>query len=514
MGESTDTLPGGPAGSGEQWKAFAALAEASADGIVMLDAASEIQYANPAVERILGYDPEDLVGASKMNIIPDRLRDDHREAFQRYLDTGEKHIDWTYVELPGLHREGHEVPLGISFNEFTHDGDRFFVGMLRDISERKRVERELEKNRQQLRMLVRMLPVGIIVADAHGSLVEANQTARRTWGGFADADSVAEYEQYAGWWADTGNPVEPEEWPLARALRGEEVTAPDLIEIEGFDGERRTVLFHAMPIRDDDGAIQRAVVTMVDVSEREARKRRLRRQNERLDRFASMLAHELRNPLEIAMIYLDLLDSEDTATVEQVGEALDRIDEIIDVLLILARGLDEVGDRETVDLAAAVEDAWADVESDDAEFEVASTRTLSVNPMHLRQLLQNLFRNAVEHSDGSVAVRVGALADGFYVEDTGPGIPEDEREDVVEPGYTTHDGGTGLGLTFVAELANVYGWGFAITDGEAGGARFEFTGVETPPDDADDGTTGDGTDDGTLDDDVDAETSDDGTDGR
>lgn len=349
---------------GERQQAFDALAEASADGIIMLDDDSDIRYANPAVERILGYEPAELVGGSKMRIIPERLREVHANALQRYLETGEKHIDWTYVELPGQHRDGHEVPLAISLNEFVHDGEHYFVGTFRDISARKEVERELEK------------------------------------------------------------------------------------------------------------------------------------QNERLERFASMLAHELRNPLQVAQIYLDFVhDDEDGATVAEIADALDRIDEIIEVLLMLARGNDEVDDRGSADLADVVADAWANTATGRATIEVAASTRLRANRAHLQQLLENLFRNAVEHGSASdspdgptaerdrpVTVRVGALDDGFYVEDTGAGIPEADREKVARAGYTTDEGGIGLGLTFVAELADAYGWEYAVTESDEGGARFEFTGVETAPD--------------------------------
>ena len=124
-------------------KAFVALADAVSDGIIVLDVESGIQYANPAVERILGYEPNELVGSSKLAIIPERLRQDHLDAIDRYLETGERHIDWEYVELPGEHKDGHEVPLGISLNDFRFEGDRYFVGLFRNVSAQKEAEQRL-----------------------------------------------------------------------------------------------------------------------------------------------------------------------------------------------------------------------------------------------------------------------------------------------------------------------------------------------------------------------------------
>ena len=92
-------------------------------------------------------------------------------------------------------------------------------------------------------------------------------------------------------------------------------------------------------------------------------------------------------------------------------------------------------------------------------------------------MVENLVRNAVEHGGDTVTVTVGDLPGGFYVEDDGPGIPEDERRDVFESGYTTSSGGTGFGLAIVSEIADAHGWSVRVTEGSEGGARVEFTGV-------------------------------------
>ena len=348
MDESSPPPPDNGAAD-ERRKAFDTLAEASADGIIMLDDDSVIRYANPAVERILGYPPDDLLGKPMVTLIPDHLKQAHSEAFQRYLDTGEKHLDWTHIELPGCHKDGHEVPLAISFGEFEHDSDHYFVGTFRDLTKQKATEQELE------------------------------------------------------------------------------------------------------------------------------------RQNERLDRFASMLAHELRNPLEIAQIYLDFLDdtNSNAATIDQITDAHDRMEEIIEVLMLLAQGRDDIDDREAVGLTKMVKEAWGNTATGEAQVKIETTQILWVNPTHLQHLLENLFRNAIEHSDEDVTVRVGGLDGGFYVEDTGPGIPMDKRETVTAAGYTTGAEGIGLGLTFVTQLADAYEWEYAIRESDEGGARFEFTDVET-----------------------------------
>lgn len=93
------------------------------------------------------------------------------------------------------------------------------------------------------------------------------------------------------------------------------------------------------------------------------------------------------------------------------------------------------------------------------------------------QLLENLFRNAVEHGGPDVTVEVGALEDGFFVEDDGPGIPSDARDEVFDVGYSSADDGSGFGLSIVRRIATAHGWDISVTEGTDGGARFEITDV-------------------------------------
>ncbi|MBX0296405.1 PAS domain S-box protein [Haloarcula nitratireducens] len=199
--------------------------------------------------------------------------------------------------------------------------------------------------------------------------------------------------------------------------------------------------------------------------------------NERLESFASMLAHELRNPVTIGHIYSrQLPDETDSDAVEYVTDAFDRIETMIDVMLVLARGNDAVDTTESVNLAEMAREAWDDVGGLSASLDIDLDMTVQADETYLQHLFANLYRNAVEHGGEDVSIAVGELSSGFYVEDDGIGIPEDDRDSVFEVGYTTaaEQGGTGLGLAFVRELTEAYGWECRITESESGGARFEF----------------------------------------
>jgi len=230
-----------------------------------------------------------------------------------------------------------------------------------------------------------------------------------------------------------------------------------------------------------------------------------RRQNERLERFASFVSHDLRGPLSVLRGRIDL--AEETGDPEQFAacrDAVGRIDTMVDDLLALTRAGDGSEEREPVALDAAARAAWESVESA-GSLVVETERTVSADPGPLDQLLANLFRNAVEHGStgsrespgdavergstggqtssddaperGAVTVEVGDTSDGFYVADDGPGIPPDEREVVFERGYTTDRDGTGLGLAIVEEVARAHGWTVQVVESAAGGARVEVRGV-------------------------------------
>ena len=217
-----------------------------------------------------------------------------------------------------------------------------------------------------------------------------------------------------------------------------------------------------------------------DVTERRTTRERLERQNERLEEFASIVSHDLRNPLTVLESSLELAaETGDEDHFQRCERAVDRMERLIDDLLSLARVDDRVEDLEPVDLADVTRGCWEPVASTGATLEVETDRTIEADPDRLRQLLENCFRNAVEHGGESVTVTVGDLSEGFYVADDGPGIPEADRDEVFEAGHSTAQDGTGFGLYIVQQVARAHDWTVTVTESEVGGARFEVTGVDT-----------------------------------
>jgi Signal transduction histidine kinase len=209
--------------------------------------------------------------------------------------------------------------------------------------------------------------------------------------------------------------------------------------------------------------------------ERHRQAQRIRRQNARLERFAHVVSHDLRNPLGVAQGRIELIDDDEHAPT--IADNLDRMEAIIDDVLTLAREGKAVEETEPVDLAMVTAGCWESVQTASAGLSVINPPVVYADEGRLQQLLENLFRNSVEHAGDDVAIAVGRLPDGFYVEDDGPGIPEEDRKKIFEAGFSTNPDGTGFGLNIVEEIAAAHGWDVAVTDGSEGGARFEFTEV-------------------------------------
>lgn len=151
---------------------FRTLAETASDAIITIDSEGFIVFVNPAVEKVFGHDPAEMMGQDLTMLMPEYLRHLHRGGLKRYQETGNKHISWEAVELPGLHASGREIPLELSFGEFVRNERRYFTGIVRDITERKQAAEELERSRQdRLRELERVRKR--IATDLHDDIGSA-----------------------------------------------------------------------------------------------------------------------------------------------------------------------------------------------------------------------------------------------------------------------------------------------------------------------------------------------------
>ena len=513
------------------------VVDSLASEVALLDASGTIRYTNRqwqafALENGLVGEQAASVGENYLAVTETEDDEYAREAFggiRAVLDGGRSGFS---MEYPCRSPDG-ERWFRLSAQSVTLDGDRYAAVEHLDLTDRKLAELTVAEKNERLEALYRAAQ-DLLQVETHEAAAEVALTA---------IEEVLELP-LAGLWLydDDRDVLEPVAATAeARAVVGDHPTysGGDSLAWRTFS-EKETQVFRDLssvpsrynpdtPIRSEIslplgrhgvlniGATEPDAFDDIDVSlvemwavtvahvlsrisrERDLgdRERELKRQNDRLDRFASLVSHDLRNPLNVASGRVELARQECESDHLAVAErALDRMERLIDDMLVLAREGDAIGETEAVRIADLAEECWAAVETDGATLTVDGDFTVRADRSRLAQVFENLFRNSVEHgstsgrpeaddsvehgsaeSDG-VGVTVGHTGDGFYVEDDGPGIPEAERERVFESGYSTSTDGTGFGLAIARGVVEAHGWTITATGGREGGARFEITGVE------------------------------------
>jgi PAS domain S-box-containing protein len=357
----------------------------------------------------------------------------------------------------------------------------FVLGTTRDITAHRRRERELRETKERYRTLIETFPDGGVFA------FDEDLTYTLAGGrGLSDVGLTS-----ADMEGKTPFDVFPESIAeeLARNYRATLDGEATVFE-QAFEGSHYRV--RTVPLHDDAGNVTAGMAVSQDVTAQYERERELERQNERLEEFASVVSHDLRNPLTVLRTSLDLAaDTGDDDHFERCQRNVDRMETLIDDLLTLARQGEAIDSTSSVDLSRLATDCWESVDTAGADLSVEGDVVVRADPTRLRQFFENLFNNAVRHGGPDVTVTVGVLDPmhtdtrvdcdglrGFYVADDGTGVPEADRDDVFDSGYSTTQAGTGFGLAIVAEIAEAHGWDIALTESEDGGARFEVTGVD------------------------------------
>jgi len=476
------------------------------------------------VEMMTGYTAEQLEDGGGVSWGDDLVHDDDRvavwDAVQDAIDAdGTFEVTYRIVTATGdtkwMWERGRVV-------RRSDDECDVLEGFITDITDRKERERELEHRTEELeeltteleaqyRYLFEEAPVMAVVTRAENRLPvidDCNQRFAETLG-YEREDLVG--RELADFYTHESERKLIDSGGYERALTGEFMREDR--EFVTADDDIVETRLRAVPRRDARDEIVGTLALYLDVRER----KELERQTERLEEFASIVSHDLRNPLNVAQSRVKLARRNgDGSHLDVAIRAHDRMEALIEDLLALARGGDAIDKTEAVGLSAVVDRCWADVETAGATLAVDTDRLLRADRSRLRQLVENLLRNSVEHgstsprsqvpedtvehgptgnqtqsgdavehgptgegtADDGVTVTVGDLSNGFYVADDGPGIPPDERDDVFEAGYSTARDGTGFGLRIVERVAEAHGWTVYLTESDDGGARFEIRGVE------------------------------------
>ena len=450
----------------ESEQKYASVVQEANDGVVIAQD-GVLKFLNPKACSILNADEHDLLGQQIHEVVSSEDRGKVEDRLRRRLagEDPERRYEFTALAL-----DGEQIPIEFTASVITYDGAPAVLAICRDIRERKQRERELE----QYETIVQTAPDGVFIVDE-----QANYT-----GGNMSGAELTGYSQQELMGKDVPELVEegvfgPEVVPRYEATVQHLLSSSNDDEKGTFEftitrsGESRIYECH-VSLRPFDPAagesFRGSIGVLRDVTERKRRQRDLERQNERLEDFTNVIGHDLRNPLNVAAGTLELArESGDEEQFDRVGDAHERIEEILDDLLTLARTGQVVDDTEPVSLHELARTAWGTVDTADASLELGADLDFRADPGRIRQLLENLYANAVAHAGSDVAVTVDTIPEGgFVVADTGPGIPDDVVDSVFEPGFSTRLDGTGFGLAIVADVAESHGWEARIGAGEQG----------------------------------------------
>jgi len=485
----------------------------------------EFLYVNQAYSELFDVEPAALNGVPVWEI-NEEIDPERFESYWHSFEAGETR---TAEAIHGYN--GNAVEVETLTTRVQIDGDPYNIGTIKDITLRKTRERQLGQLHDVTRELI----------EANSKTEIAEITART-------AETVLGYESSVVWFVDQTNVLRPtalteqarrrvddhpgypvdSETPVAETFkRGESQVIDDVSTIDdGYDrGMARSAAYlplgkygvvtiaHDEPAVFDETDLDLASILVSNAKtalRRLESEQDLQRQNERLEAFVDVISHDIPNHLNVAETRLDLGRDGDTEHLDHVATAHDRIESLIaDMRMLVDHGTqieettwNRLGDVARRCLAASLEDESV------ATLSVATEGYVSADESRLKQVFENLFWNAVEHSStspdsqapedaveygstspdsqarqdavehGDPHIRVGLLDDGFFVADDGPGIPSEDREQVLSPGFTTaEDGHSGFGLAIVREIARAHGWSVEITESDDGGARFEFTGA-------------------------------------
>ena len=439
--------------------------ETAREGIGILDSDGYHIEVNQAYADIYRTDPDELIGEHWTVLYPE----DETEYVRSEIIPS--------VETNGYWR-GRTTGRRVDGTTFTQDcvisatESDATICTVQDVSDQ--IESEAQLNRY--RTLVEALNDPVYVLDENGRFQFVNRSFVETFG--YDFDGVLGND------VATIKDEAAVEQGLANLRRILSADGPDGVyfetEIQSKSGESIPCEDHMAALPYEGESFNGSVGILRDISERKQREKRLKRRNRRLDEFASVVSHDLRNPLNVAEGNLRILRQEcESDLIDDIEDALTRMDELIEDLLQLARVGDQTPSTQVVELAEVASDCWQNVETTTATLRTEVEDTIQADRSRLVQLFENVFRNATEHAGPEVSITVGGLEDGFYIEDDGPGIAEDERDKAFEAGYTTTQDGTGFGLSIVSQIAEAHGWNVYLTEGSEGGARVEITGIKS-----------------------------------
>lgn len=501
-----------------------AILATSLDGFIVMDHEGRVLDWNPAAEAIVGYTRAEAIGQLLGDlIVPEALRERHRQGLKRYVETREVHILGRRLELPAIRRDGSEFPSEVSITHILGTEPPLFAGYLRDISSRKADEaaliaateraeadaRALAEGAERFHLLSEVVALQVWTAGPDGGLDFVNSEVISYLGGDPDKDILGEaWTHY----------VHPDDLAAAARLWQQSLSegSPYAAEmrLRRTDGEYHWFLVRAEALKGDAGEVTKWFGTNTDINDLKLAQAETERASRAKDDFMAVLSHELRTPLTpVLMAAASLREDErlppdvrsQLAMMERnIGLEARLIDDLLDITRIAKGKLPlrpQLCDAHSL-ISLAIEivrdEALSKGISLNQNFD-AECSGLHADPSRFQQVIWNLLRNAVKFTppSGSIAIqtRDGTGEDGkpilsIEVCDSGIGIDAEAIDRIFQPfeqvGLTGDHrfGGIGLGLAIARAIVDLHGGTIrAESDGPDLGSRFivELPGATNPP---------------------------------
>lgn len=491
----------------DQARKVESIVNSASNAIMVINEKGTIEVFNPKAESLFGYTASEILGKNVNILMPEPYHSEHDGYIKKYLETGIAHIlSKGPREVPGLRKDGSVFPLQVSLNEMKIGDRRLFLGMIEDITERKKAESELKKSNEKFQNFFYLNPEPAAITKLDGTLVIVNQ----------ECCDVLEYtpdEMIGHKTTELGLYIQPD---TDRTFMVEQLTKNNYVkniefQVRNKSGEILDILYSAQLI-DIDGEPHILSIFRDITKENLAEKEILRARdaaeiaNKSKSEFLANMSHEIRTPLNAILGITDLLGESELndeqqkyiGIVQKSGDhLLNLINDILDISKIEAGHIEiDYTDFHLPGIIEKIQDMMAvRARSKTLELTCHLAPDMPVHligdPYRLSQILYNLISNAIKFTnEGTIILDISRKSDNeddktiellFRVEDTGIGIPADKMDRLfqkftqVDSSTTRKYGGTGLGLAISKRLIEMMGGKIWAESEFNQGSTFYFT---------------------------------------
>jgi PAS domain S-box-containing protein len=475
------------------------------DAIIIIDKLGKIIYWNPSAERIFGWTHDEVVNHSLSEIIiPEPLRKSHNEGIIRRLTSDESKMLGRLLELPAQNKKGEEFPVEIYVISFEQEGEKYYCGFIKDISERKVNEEILKLQEEKYRNIIANMNLGLLEVDLNDTIIYANQS-------FCEMSAYS-LEELKGKTAAELFVVENHKKIIAQKneLRKTHESDGYELEVRNKNGENRWWFISGAPNYNDRGQLIGSIGIHLDISDHKLLEKELAKAKsfaeaaaKAKELFLANMSHEIRTPLNVIIGMIRQLTKEELTAdqhfyINQSASSAKHLLTILNNVLDVAKI--ESGDMEILENGFSPSALLYNVHSimysqaveKNLKFKLNASPELKPvligDDTRLRQVLINLVGNSIKFTqEGIIMLNAEVVSESdshqtilFEVVDTGIGMSEEfitrifDKFSQEQNESNRRYEGTGLGMTISNDLIRLMGGNLTVNSVKSVGTTFKF----------------------------------------